>query len=140
MTKKGTIPIKRSRRGLPCLWEAGGGFTNTGRAIIIADKHGRPKSPIYVRGGGSLSCAEHALIPIEVGDYVIKAHHHRKDFEIVVYRILNIGEEEAEVEIVMDYRMNEWAPQEPSGDIAKAVEAARQKATCYHCRKAHYIS
>jgi hypothetical protein len=56
------------------LWEAGGGLTNTGRATIIADKNGRPKHPIYVRGAGSLSCGEHALIPIEPGDYVIKAH------------------------------------------------------------------
>jgi hypothetical protein len=68
-----TIPIVRSRRGLPCLWEEGGGFTNTGRATIIADSRGRRKRPIYIRGSGKLSCEQHALIPIEVGDIVVKA-------------------------------------------------------------------
>lgn len=140
MTKRGTLPIERSRKGLPCLWEAGGGLTNTGRATIIADRNGRPKSPIYVRGAGSLSCGEHALVPIEVGDHVIKAYHHRKDFEIVVYRIVEIRDEEAEVEVVMDYRMGEWAPSEPSGPLAEAVMAAKKKATCYHCRSPHYVA
>lgn len=133
-----TIPIVRSRRGLPCLWEEGGGFTNTGRATIIADSRGRRKRPIYIRGSGKLSCEQHALIPIEVGDIVVKASHHRRDFKITVFRIEAIFEKEAVVKTIMTFEMGEWAPEPPRGYIADAVEAARQKALHYHCKEPHY--
>ena len=34
------IEIIRSKSGIPCLWEQGGGYTNTGYAVIITDKNG----------------------------------------------------------------------------------------------------
>ncbi len=35
--------LEISRSGIPCLWESGGGYTNTGEAQIITDKQGYPK-------------------------------------------------------------------------------------------------
>jgi hypothetical protein len=139
MTWRETFPIERSRSGLPCLWERGGGATNTGSAAIIADPEGRPKRAIYVRRKGHLSCGEHALIPVRVGDLVIRASHHRGDFDIEIFRIVEISGDEAVVEAIADFRRGEWAPHEPDGEIARAVEAAKRKARCYHCREPHYI-
>jgi len=139
MTWRKTIRIERSRSGLPCVWERGGGATNTGAATIIADPEGRPKRAIYVRRKGSLSCGEHALIPVRIGDVVIEASHHRGDFDINVFRIVEVLNEEAVVEAIADFRNGEWAPQEPDGAIAEAVKAAQRKAMCYHCREPHYI-
>ena len=65
--------IERSKRGIPCMWECGGGYSNTGESQIIAGKNGEAKQPIYIRRRGELACCEHALIPISVGDYVISA-------------------------------------------------------------------
>lgn len=87
------IKIERSRSGIPCAWEKGGGYTNTGEAVIVAGKDGLPKKSIYVRQRGELANAEHALIPVEVGDYVIEADHHRKDFHISLMRIVDIEEQ-----------------------------------------------
>jgi hypothetical protein len=139
MTWRKTIRIERSRSGLPCLWERGGGATNTGSATVIADPEGRPKRAIYIKRKGPLACGSHALIPVRAGDLVIRAYHHRGDFDVEIFRIVEISGDEAVVEAVMDFRDGEWAPQEPDGAIAQAVEAAKRKALCYHCREPHYV-
>lgn len=141
------IKIEKSKKGLPCLWEAGGGFTNTGAAVIIAGKGGQPKKAIYIRQRGPLANEEHALIPIEVGDYIIFANHHRGDFEIEILKILNFEEEVkkkevtyyAVVERINYFSMGEWDVELPAS-LETAVQAAMQKATCYHCREPHYIA
>ena len=71
------IKIVESKRGIPCLWERGGGYSNTGEATLICDKDGWQKKAIYIRRSGSLACEEHALIPVKVGDVVVLASHHR---------------------------------------------------------------
>ena len=131
------IRIEKTKKGYPAFWEAGGGFTNTGEATIIANKDGQPKVAIYVRRRGHLANGEHALILIDVGDYIISANHHRGDFEIFVYKITKILKEEASIEKIAEFSNGEWdnLPQ----FLEDAVEAAMEKATCYHCRKPHFI-
>jgi hypothetical protein len=76
---------------------------------------------------------------VGVGDLVIRASHHRGDFDVEIFRIVEISGDEVVVEVIADFRKGEWAPQEPDGAIAEAVKAARRKAMCYHCREPHYI-
>ena len=102
------IRIEKTKKGYPALWEAGGGSTNTGEATIIAGKNGEAKQPIYIRRRGQLANCRHALIPVDVGDYTISAKHHRRDFEISVYRITEISKEEASIEKLREYSMGEW--------------------------------
>jgi len=97
-----------SKSGLPCLWESGGGATNTGGARIIADRDGQPKKPIYIKRRGQLSCKEHALIPIQVGDYVVEVSHHRRGFHTQIWRITVISDEEVTAELVAEYDYGEW--------------------------------
>lgn len=135
------IDLERTRSGLPALWERGGGFSNTGRATVVAGRNGGPKRPVYVRRKGHLACAEHALFVLHPGDYIVRAGHHRWDFTVEVHRVLRIGEEDgrlfAETELVARYEAGEWNPPLPPR-LEEAVKAARQKATCYHCREPHY--
>jgi hypothetical protein len=63
-----TMPLHRSRSGLACLWERGGGLTNTGDAQLVTSPTGKPKRAIHIRTHGELCCANHALIPVKVGD------------------------------------------------------------------------
>ncbi len=137
MSKVKKMELSRSKSGTPCLWEAGGGYSNTGKSQIIAGKNGEAKQPIYIRRRGELACCEHALIPISVGDYVISASHHRGDFEIFVYRITKILEE-ASTEKIAEFSNGEWDAELPAY-LQAAVEAAKEKATCYHCREPHFI-
>ena len=132
------IEIERTKKGYPALWECGGGCRNTGEATIIASSSGGPKRPAYIRHRGSLANAHHALIILEVGDYIIEANHHREDFEIAIYRVLNFEEETAVVEQVNCFSMGEW-DKEPPAYLEAAIQAAKEKATCYHCREPHYI-
>jgi hypothetical protein len=138
-----TFELERSRTGIPCLWEEGGGWSNTGESVIIAGPDASPAKPIYIRKSGPLACAKHALIPVHVGSVVIEAYHHRKDFSISVWKIKSI-EETAEAEMIAEYSMGEWVfSTEPHPEVADrllaAVKAAQDKATCYHCREPHYI-
>lgn len=138
MTK---ITIEKSKRGIPCLWECGGGMSNTGDSRIIVDRHGEAKKAIYVRSRGQLSCSYHALIPVAVGDYIIMANHHRKDFNVYVYRVesINLEEEFLEAKLINTFSQNEWE-QDLDFFLEKPVEASMNKASCYHCRTPHYIA
>lgn len=147
------IRIERTRKGFPALWEQGGGYTNTGEAIIIANPDGSPKTPIYIRQRGELANKHHALFLVSSGDLVIMADHHRKDFEIYIYKILLIREEEAELQLLASYQQGEWDNKDIAEaieavkqnnnhtyyDIGYAIEEAKNKAMCYHCREPHYF-
>jgi hypothetical protein len=136
--------IERSKRGIPCMWECGGGYSNTGESQIIAGKNGEAKQPIYIRRRGQLACCRHALIPVDVGDFIITTNHHRGDFETRICRVEEIQAETAVCSIIGEYSLGEWVfSQEPHPEVVDhlipAVDAAWEKATCYHCREPHYI-
>ncbi|WP_374712972.1 hypothetical protein [Symbiobacterium terraclitae] len=134
-----TIPITRTHGAqLPALWEHGGGYSNTGGATIIANGRGQPKRPVYIRRAGQLACAEHALFVVRPGDHIVEAAHHREDFSVRIQRIESIHGEAAEVVTIAHFDMGEWDRPEVAAQFEAAVEAARAKATCYHCREPHY--
>lgn len=133
-----TKKIERTKKGLPAMWESGGGATNTGNATIIANGDGTPKRPVYIRRRGPLACAHHALFVVHEGDMVIEAEHHRRDFEIRIWHIDQIQEEEAQLSLIYEYSRGEW-DMDPEENFMAAVEAAMEKATCYHCREPHYV-
>lgn len=145
------IRIVQTKKGFPAVWEAGGGYSNTGDATIVASSTGQPKKAIYVRGKGHLANAEHALIPVVVGDHLIMASHHRKDFTIIVYCIVDFekevdcysdGKEFVKLYAIVEEKYifdnGEWDNEVPEF-LNEAIEVAKEKATCYHCREAHYI-
>jgi hypothetical protein len=138
-----TTRIERTKKGYPAFWEAGGGFTNTGEATIIANKDGQPKKALYVRSGGQLANGEHALVILEVGDYIIEANHHREDFKIKIYKVLDFEVKKEETYAVMEqancFSRGEWDVELPAY-LEAAVQAAVEKATCYHCREPHFIT
>jgi hypothetical protein len=136
------MKVERSKTGTPCLWEKGGGMTNTGSATLICDYIGAPKAPIYVKRSGQLACGQHALIPIDVGDLVVEASHHRGDFTIKVFRIDAIGFEgdDDNARLVNHYTFDRGEWDKPLPAVLEAVvEAAKTKATTYHCRSAVWV-
>lgn len=153
MTK--TISIERTKKGLPALWECGGGYSNTGDATLIAGPNGEKKAPLYIRRRGTLACAHHALFVVREGDTVIESSHHRGDFHHQVYRIVAIRGDEAELELIAEFSSDQWdtgplgqqleadfarmeAGEPPTMELSIAVDIAEAKATAYHCRSAYY--
>lgn len=133
------IKIERTKKGHPALWESGGGYSNTGEATIIAGPNGEKKTPLYIRQRGPLACAHHALFVVHEGDMVIEAEHHRRDFEIRIWHIDQILKEEARLTLIYEYSRGEWDAELPAF-LEAAVQAAVEKATCYHCREPHFIT
>lgn len=177
------IKILKTKRGLPALWESGGGASNTGSAQIICSRDGSPKKPLYIRGAGHLACAEHALFVVCMNDLIIHANHHRGDFTITVAslgRIFRLGDCElrrlpqpwsdndptrvceicgertdgngvheprseeglntfvAGCSPSVTFSQGEW-DETPLVKWMAAIEAAKAKALCYHCREPHYM-
>lgn len=120
--------LEFSKTGLPCMWESGGGATNTGGAKIICSANGTAKKAIYVPRGGHLSNGEHALIPIVAGDVLISHGYDRRGAETRLEKVSKIvGDRAYTVTIEMQ-------------DCYKnAVEAAVKKSHVYHCREAVYV-
>lgn len=129
------IEIEYSKRGIPCVWESGGGSTNTGEATIVTSALGQPKRPIYIRTGGNLACGKHALIPVAEGDYVLRFSHHRRDFHISILTFHEGG-----LKNVAEFSNGEW--DENENDLlflSEAISVGKEKATTYHCREPKYI-
>lgn len=141
--------LEISKSGKLCLWEEGGGQTNTGNAIIVANKDGNPKPAIYVKRKGHLAGGRHALIPVKIGDIIISGNHHRGDFSICIFEIKSFGINGKNIfdkvglvaicERVATFSEGEWSIAEVAEKYKDAVDALIAKATCYHCRKPHFI-
>ena len=138
------IEIERTKKGYPALWECGGGCRNTGEATICSQV-AAPKKPIHQELGTANE--HHALFIIEKGDYIIECNHHREDFNIYIYKILDFKtetkqkektEDIAIAELMHEFSMGEW-DKEPPAYLEAAIQAAKEKATCYHCREPHFI-
>ena len=155
--RKLNMNIERTKKGLPALWECGGGYSNTGEATIIAGPNGEKKAPLYIRQRGPLACAHHALFVVHEGDTVIQSSHHRGDFHHEVYSLVAIRGDEAELELIAEFSHGQWdacplgqkleadlawmaAGEPPTMELSIAVQMAEGKATAYHCRNVYYCS
>ena len=78
--------------------------------------------------------------PFKLNDLVITASHHRRDFSISICKIVSVNKEEktAELETINSFSRGEWDV-DLQEYLVDAVEAAKAKATCYHCRNPHFI-
>lgn len=140
-SKVETFSADKTKRGLISLWESGGAGTNTGRATIICKKDGSKPKAVYVRTGGQLACDDHALIPIHPGYYIIKVSRHHDDYTIKIYQIIELVDEEypqVKAEEVNEFSRGEWDTTLPDY-LEAAVNSAKEKSCCWHCRNPHYI-
>lgn len=133
------MKLEKSNSGKLCVWEKGGGWTNTGAATLVADKDGNKKTAIFVRRGGHLACSEHALIPVQVGDLIMFVSEHRGDVEISLRQISSIENEEARMIVLYKFEKNEWDNQ-PSENLNSFIQAGINKVNTYHCRSAYYVN
>lgn len=96
----------------PAFWVGGGATTNNGSAVFVIDSKGNLKEPLFIKTKGQLSNSyQQALVPIEVGDYIIRLSHKRdisyeayqaKEFEFYAEEIkkIDITSDEAQAEVI----------------------------------------
>ena len=132
---------ERTKKGFPALWEKGGGYTNTGEAQVITGPHGEKLKPIYVKTRGPRACEQHALFVVQPNYHVIRVWYWNKQrppYSVAVYQIQEITEF-AENPDTDEKKLLAIAIRAPEKlELKEAVEAAMQKARCYHCRTPHY--
>ena len=140
--------VDRSAQGEPCLWESGGGQTNTGGAQLIAGSKLEPKVPVYVRRKGHLAGGPHAKVPVVVGDHVVRSRHHRGDFDHEVYVVETFRGDQVLLIPIAQFTEGEWRGNPPlfpdEGDVkdwgrTALILSSEEKATEYHCRQPHFI-
>jgi len=134
---------ERTKKGFPALWEKGGGYTNTGEAQIVAGRRGEKLKPIFIRTKGPRACGQHALFIIQPGYYIIKVDYWNKrdpKYLVDIYQIIEFNEfvenpdrPDDKKLLAITVRVENEKP-----ELKEAVEAAKQKAQCYHCRSPHY--
>ena len=133
------------------LWEWGGGFTNTGDATIICNSDGSPKRAVFIKKRGHLACESHALVLVNLNDYIINIFRRRERYTIRIYQITEFKKSEhivsdgrtlvswcAVANEVYNYSQGEWYPEKPDF-LEQAIEAGKEKSNCYHCREPHYV-
>ncbi len=146
--KRYSINITTTKRGIPAMWEKGGGRTSGGSSQIITGRNGEARRPVYVRKSGSLSCAEHALITVHEGFYIVNVDLSRGEVSYAsILKILNTSvkdidghnwEAKAEVQEENVFSNGEWDTVfDPK--LASALKSAIGKASSYHCRSAYFI-
>ncbi len=140
--------VEKTNKGFLAMWEWGGSFSHIGEATIVANQDGSPKKAIYIKRKGYLANAEHALVPVDRGDYIIYVYHRRKNFNIKIYQIIDF---EYVVKKTYDeywytiaeerycFGNGEWSSEIPA-HLLIPVQKAMEKATCYYCREPHYVA
>lgn len=166
--KTSEVALTRSKTGLFLASEIGGGRTNTGSAEIWCGPMGQPLRAVYIPRRGKLSCGEHARLNISTdvgqpGCWQISATHHRRDFNISCRQVARLHERIfsrddvppnipvhdlypgrvsvmwAEMTEKYYFSEGEWY-EDPPEFLLPAIEAAKRKATCYHCREPYYYA
>ena len=123
--------------------EAGGGFTNTGRAQIACALDGTALRPFATAGHrGDLACGEHGWFSAVDGIATVQACRWSKaeppvKVELATHTVVRSGNT---VQLISE-TLFKGAPSELPFDLerfADAVNAAAAKARDYHCRTLHF--
>ena len=135
-TETKIFDLEVTASNLPAIWETGGGWSNTGRARIITDRNGNPKTALCLRH----RCNEdHALFILHEDDVIIEAWQHRGDYDIILWKVDKIsladGKAVASAYKLAEYHKGCWSV-EPRKSFTAAICAAMDKSIIYHCRNA----
>lgn len=126
--------VGRSKTGLPTITENGGGMTNTGYCTVVCGKNGEALKPLFVPRG--YSNQDHAIFVARPGIYLINASRDRGGETVIVERIKAIGtDDELITETIYEYENGDG---NIPAKFQAAVDAALEKAHCYHCREPHF--
>lgn len=133
--------ITLTKNGMPAIWECGGAMTNTASCIIVGDKHGKRKKPVFIRTGGHLSNDNHALFILNQHDLIVVGTRTHEDYTYYILRYVGFekGPHGAigEFDFVNHYSEGTW-DNETVLMYKDMVDAAKLKMSKYHCRETVY--
>lgn len=74
------------------LWEEGGSTGTEARAIFATNTDGSAPVPFYVFDKNSVVNGKHALVPIEVGSYIVLGGRKNNVAVVLVYKVMEIND------------------------------------------------
>ena len=150
VTFDGLVP--KSKKGGVAIWEEGGAVHGSGSALIVANSDGSKPQAYRAFHDKDIFNGRHALVPVDVGSYIVVAYATPKQDTVIIYRVkdLTIRGDVADIvteliaaaagdEINFYDRATEeehklFAPQSP------IVNAAYTQATTHHSTAPAYIA
>lgn len=126
---------------IPCIWEEGTKKDTKGYSSIVATELGMPKRAMYI-------CREslqkkHALLPVTIGDYIIKAFLKMDSTFIMILKIEDLSlnskheSEFAECKVVALKNNTKWFGLVPE-HLNNAIESAINKAGEENCKRIYF--
>lgn len=119
--------------------ESGGGLTRTGSSQIVCGLTGKALKPYFRPQRGHLSNGDHAFFAVVGSVATVNAEQNSAHISIQSHRIQENGGNVFHIlkDVIWEGLVSEM-PDCYSG-FSDAVQAAIDKANCYHCREAHYF-
>lgn len=92
------IPLVYSEgKGIPCIWESGGATkSDNAEVVLVAGPDGLPKPALTTHDKYN---GNHALIPVKIGDHVIRLSRAKEHFFIMAGKIVALTTEKPAVAI-----------------------------------------
>lgn len=127
------------------LYEQGGGMSNTGHALVYCNSEGEALKPLYIIRRGHLALGKHAAFGLWEHQTMIEIHasHHRRSFYLALNKVTATKQELVTEKLwgISEVDRDNWKEALPNmyTQYTRAIEAAIDKALCYHCREPHYL-
>ncbi|HNX82196.1 MAG TPA: hypothetical protein PKL77_08640 [Candidatus Omnitrophota bacterium] len=139
MKEKIYTPLAYSAPTPPFLRETGGMGDHDGAARLITAPDGGRKTAEVIYSHAR-PCMGHALIPVEVGDYLVGASYDDEDgFRVSVSKIIEFRDNRAVAETISAWTDAEGWDVIPPDMFSDAIDAAMKKAITHNCTEAMYV-
>lgn len=141
--RRKVIKLEHTRSGRPAKFEAGGAQSaSIGYATIVCGPHGERMLPTYIKKTGPRANGDHALFIVFPGTLFVEVVRKEEVFDVSVFKIKEIVETDDKFEAVaikiLEGNGGVWDKEHLHERFMDAIEAAKKKAGCYHCREIHY--
>lgn len=131
--------LEITKSGRPAMWVGGGAATNTGGAFVVLDKDFNLKTALFIRRKGNLSNSrEQALVPVEVGDFLVSLSHRRDTSEAA----FEAGELEITAEKIVEIIIDKGTYRSEPAELvySNIPERALVGSNSYHNRDGEYFT
>ncbi len=133
--------IEISKKGIPCVWETSDFSNGIGFSLVVANFTGEKKKALYIPKKSNIPRFNTALIPIKLGDVIVKVSFFDSKLNIKVYSILNIEMDKKLISIncKAEYIDKNWTDESIANHYKYAIMAATQSATSKNMQQPCYV-
>ncbi|MDD4066804.1 MAG: hypothetical protein PHH22_02390 [Clostridia bacterium] len=133
--------IEISKKGSPCVWETSDFSNGIGFSLIVANFKGEKKKALYIPKKSNISSFNNALIPIKLGDVIVKVSYIDSKLNIKVYSVLHIdiGEKLISLNCKAEYIDKNWTNERIANNYKYAIMAAVKSATSKNMQQPCYV-